>query len=221
MRFRNIIFDFDGTLTDSKHDIASAQIWVLHQLGVDSVQAGDLFRHIGKTLPETFTAVLPEHLHDRIPEAVRLYSHYYPPRSLVTTTLFPGVRETLQELVRRGARLAVASTKRGPGIVRATTHFGITDLFVQLQGTDHLPFKPDPAIIRKILTDQKWEQEETLMVGDTDKDILVGKNAGIATCAVTYGALTAEELAAFAPDYTIHRISEIVPIANGSDRIAP
>jgi phosphoglycolate phosphatase len=221
MRFRNIIFDFDGTLTDSKHDIASAQVWVLHQLGVDSVRPEDLFRHIGKTLPETFASILPGNLHHRIPEAVRLYSHHYPPRSLLTTTLFPGVQETLDELIRRGACLAVASTKRGPGIVRATNHFGITHLFVQLQGTDNLPFKPDPAIIRKILTDQRWEPEETLMVGDTDKDILVGKNAGIATCAVTYGALSREELAAFAPDYIINTIGEILPVADGRSGTLP
>ena len=222
MKFRNIIFDFDGTLTDSKHDIASAQIWVLHQLGVDSVRPEDLFRHIGKTLPETFSSILPTALHHRIPEAITLYSQYYPPRSLTTTTLFPGVRATLEELVRRGARLAVASTKRGRGIVRATDHFGITNLFLQLQGTDDLPFKPDPAIIRKILTDQQWEPAETLMVGDTDKDILVGKNAKVTTCGVTYGALNRGELAAFAPDYLINTIGEVLAIADaGSDRTAP
>lgn len=212
MNFRNLICDFDGTITDSKTDIASAQVWTLHQLGIDSIEPEDLYRHIGKTLTETFSTVLPSGLHDRIPEAVALYSTYYPPRSLLSTTLFPGVRETLEQLVAQGRRIAIASTKRGPGILRATEHFGITSLFVQLQGTDDLPFKPDPAIVRKILHDQHWHPSETLMIGDTDKDILVGKNAGIATCAVTYGALRKEELAVFEPDFVISRFPELLSI---------
>ncbi len=214
MSFRNIIFDFDGTITDSKHDIASAQIWTLQQIGFDAVRPEDLYRHIGKTLPETFSAILPAALHDRIPEAVTLYSTYYPPRSLLTTSLFPGVRETLRTLVERGKRLAIASTKRGTGIIRATDHFGITDLFAQLQGTDGVPFKPDPAILFKIMTDQQWEPSETLMVGDTDKDVLVGKNAGIATCAVTYGALSRQDLESYAPDFIIPAFPDLVPIVD-------
>ena len=214
----NIIFDFDGTLTDSKWDIAGAQVWVLRQLGVEMYEERDLFRYIGKTLEETFTTLLPEDLHHRIPEAAQMYSEYYRPRSLNTTTLFPGVRETLESLHRRGKRLAVASTKRGPGIKRITDHFGITELFSQLQGSDGIPFKPDPSIINIILHDQGWKRDETIMVGDTDKDILVGKNANVATCAVTYGSLTSEELAVYSPDYMIRSFPEILSVVDGNGR---
>ena len=215
MSFSNIIFDFDGTLTDSKWDIAGAQLWALRQLGVDTYSEEDLFRHIGKTLEETFTDLLPVSLHYRIPEAARMYSEYYQPRALRTTTLFPGVRETLDVLQRRGKRFAVASTKRGIGIRRATDHFGITGYFVQLQGSDGIPFKPDPFIINKILSEQAWNPEETVMVGDTDKDVLVGKNAGIATCAVAYGSLSYEELEEYAPDFIIRSFSELVGVVDG------
>src|SRR5512134_1551445 len=98
MPFTNIIFDFDGTITDSRWDIASAQKWVLGQFGIETVSEKDLFPHIGKTLEETFSLLLPASLHSRISEATRLYAEYYPPRSLRTTTLFPGVRETLTTL---------------------------------------------------------------------------------------------------------------------------
>jgi len=215
MSYSNIIFDFDGTLTDSKWDIAGAQVWVLRQLGVDTYAEEDLFPHIGKTLEETFSALLPATLHHRIAEAARMYSEYYQPRSLRTTTLFPGVRETLEVLKRRGKRFAVASTKRGVGIRRATDHFGITGYFVQLQGSDGIPFKPDPAIINKILAEQGWRREETVMVGDTDKDVLVGKNAGVATCAVAYGSLTYEELEEHSPDFIIRSFSELMGVVDG------
>ena len=210
MSYSNIIFDFDGTITDSKRDIAGTQLSVLEQLGVNAYREEDLFPHIGKTLEETFSVLLPEKQHHRIADAARLYSELYPSRSLQTTVLFPGVRETLEILQLRGKRLAVASTKRGPGIKRAADHFGITGYFVQLQGSDDIPFKPDPFIINKILADQNWEREDTLMVGDTDKDILVGKNAAVATCAVTYGARSAQELAQYDPDFMISSFPELL-----------
>jgi len=216
MTYRNIIFDFDGTITDSREDIAGAQLWVLDQLGVTTYTKEDLYPYIGKPLHETFVRLLPPSLHDRIPDATKMYSEYYPPRSLKTTRLFPGVRETLEILQREGKRLAVASTKRGTGIRRATDHFGITGFFVQLQGSEGMPFKPDPFIVNKILTDQLWERSETLMVGDTDSDMLAGESAGVATCAVTYGSLSERELKALEPDFIIRSFPEILAIVGGA-----
>jgi phosphoglycolate phosphatase len=75
-----------------------------------------------------------------------------------------------------------------------------------------MPFKPDPFIIEKILLDQHWIRNETLMVGDTDKDIETGRNAGVFTCGVTYGSLTQEQLEQLNPNWIIHEMPEIIPI---------
>jgi phosphoglycolate phosphatase len=216
-RFRNVIFDFDGTISNSREDIASAQLWVLHQLGVNGVRKEDLFPHIGKSLQETFRILLPAERHGDIPDAVRMYSEYYPSRALLTTRPFPGVPETLEALAGAGVRLAVASTKRSSGIHRAAEHFGITRHFVQLQGSDDIPFKPDPAIIHRILRDQGWGPAETLMVGDTAHDIEAGRRAGVATCGVTYGALSEAAIRACTPDFVVRRFTELLPLLlNGS-----
>ncbi len=220
MGYSNIILDFDGTISDSRDDIAAAQLWVLHRLGVNTVRKAQLYPHIGKTLQETFASLLPRELHARIPEAVELYSEYYPPRSLLTTHLFPGVRETLEALHRRGKRFAVASTKRVAGIRRATDHFNITEFFAQLQGSDDLPYKPDPFIINKIIANQGWERSETIMVGDSGHDINAGRAAGVATCAVTYGALREKEARAYFPDFIIGRFPELGSIVEGSPFLA-
>jgi HAD superfamily hydrolase (TIGR01549 family) len=212
MSYSNIIFDFDGTITDSKRDIAGAQVWVLQQLGVTSFRPEDLFRHVGKTLEETFSTLLPQTLHERIPEAAKMYSEYYQPRSLETTKLFPGVKETLEILRLHGKRLAIASTKRGAGIKRATDYFGISGYFVQLQGSDGIPHKPDPFIINKILSEQRWQRENTLMVGDTDKDVLAGKNSGVSTCGVTFGSLSEAEMEQYNPDFIISTFPELLSI---------
>jgi len=201
--FENVILDFDGTISDSRQDIARAQLWAMEQVGAPPRPEEDLYPLIGLPLEETFRRLLPPALHAKIPDAAALYSEYYPSRSLLTTKLFPGVRETLERLRRRGKRLAVASTKRGKGIRRATDHFGITHLFDRLQGSEGLPFKPDPAVIRAVLDAEGWDAAATIMVGDTAMDVLAGKNAGSATCGVTYGAAGEEELRSAGPDYII------------------
>ncbi len=206
----NIIFDLDGTLVDSKRDIAGAQLWVLHQLGVDSYKPEDIYPLIGKPLTVTFTKLLPSSLHHRIAEAAEMYKEYYPPRALETTTLFPEVRETLDALRSKGLRLATATTKLTPGTRRVLTHFGIDVYFDQIQGSDNIPFKPDPFIINKILEDQSWERSASLMVGDTDNDIHAGKRAGTATCGVTYGSLSKEQMRSLEPDFLIDSFPELL-----------
>jgi HAD superfamily hydrolase (TIGR01509 family) len=213
---KNVIFDVDGTLVDSKRDIASAQLWVLQQLGVDTYRLEDLYPLIGKPLTETFATLLPSSLHDRIAEAANLYKERYPPRALDTTTLFPGVRETVEALCRNGINLATATTKLTAGTRRVLTHFGIVEHFVQIQGSDDMPFKPDPFIITKILSDRGWEKKDTLMVGDTDNDIEAGKRAGIRTCGVTYGSLTKQQILHHKPDYVIDSIEELLTLIQES-----
>lgn len=208
----NIIFDLDGTLVDSKRDIAAAQHWVLEQLGVHSHVPEDIYPLIGKPLTQIFATLLPPSLHHRIAEAAELYKLRYPPRALETTTLFPGVRETLEVLRSRDINLATATTKLSAGTRRVMTHFGIDRYFAQIQGSDDMPFKPDPFIINKILTDQSWERDVTLMVGDTDNDIDAGIRAGVRTCGVTYGSLSRKQIEQLKPDFVIDSLPELLNI---------
>jgi phosphoglycolate phosphatase len=208
----NIIFDVDGTLIDSKRDIAGAQLWVLKQLGINSLSEEDLYPHIGKPLAETFSLLLPDYLHSRIPEAAVMYRDYYRPRALNTTTLFPGVRETIEILAIRKIKLATATTKSSETTARVLNHFSIAEYFVQMQGTDNGIFKPDPYVLNKVIHDQQWEISETMMVGDTDRDILAGKNAGLRTCGVTYGSFTKSRMNEIQPDWVIDSFPQLLSI---------
>jgi phosphoglycolate phosphatase-like HAD superfamily hydrolase len=208
---RNLIFDIDGTLLDSRRDIAAAQLWTLRQLGVNRLQSEDIYPLIGCPLAETFAQLLPSDLHARIPEAVIWYRDYYRAHALDTTTLFPGVREGLAALYERGIRLATASTKSSGTSARVLKHFGVAQFFAQIQGNeDGFPFKPDPFILNKIVREQGWNRKETMMVGDTDYDIEAGKRAGVLTCAVTYGSLSRPQLEPFQPDYLADSFSDLL-----------
>ncbi len=209
---RNILFDVDGTLLDSRRDIAAAQLWTYRQLGVDSLLPEDVYPHIGKPLAETFALLLPRSLHDRIPEAGLMYRDYYRAHAFDTTTLFPGVEETIAALYKRGMNLATATIKSTETTAKVLAHFGIAHYFRHIQGTDNGIFKPDPAIINSILAERSWNRDETLMVGDTDKDIEVGRNAVVRTCGVTYGSFTRTQMAALKPDWIIDSFTEILRV---------
>ncbi len=211
-QIRQVIFDVDGTLLDSRRDIAAAQLWTFRQLGVTNLRPEDIFPLIGKPLAETFTTLLPPGLHHRIPDAALLYRDYYRAHAFDTTDLFPRVRETLKALYDRGIKLATATIKSTQTTAKVLAHYGIAQYFTHIQGTDNGIFKPDPTIINAILAAQSWDRPTTLMVGDTDKDIEVGRNAGIPTCGVTYGSFSRRQMAQLKPDWLIDDISGLLSL---------
>lgn len=79
-------------------------------------------------------------------------------------------------------------------------------------GSDDIPYKPDPFIVQKILTEQRWDKNQTMIVGDTASDILAGKRARVKTCGVTYGALSRREIEELQPDHIIDRFSELLTL---------
>jgi HAD superfamily hydrolase (TIGR01509 family) len=213
----NLIFDVDGTLLDSRQDIAGAQLYVLRKLGVTHLTPEDIYPHIGKPLTETFALLLPPELHMQIPRAKETYVTYYRAHMLDTTKLFPGTEETLRALRERGFNLAVATTKSSVTSGRVLKHFGLTQHFCQIQGSDnHVRYKPDPFVINKVIEDQRWDRSGTVMVGDTAADVLGGKNAGIRTIAVTWGALTRPQVEELRPDAIVERYEEILGIVGTS-----
>ncbi len=211
--YKNVVFDVDGTLIDSVRDITNAQIWMLNQLGIHHYTNKDLYPYFGKPLSETFALILPASLHHRIPEAVVMYREYYRPRWFENTTLFSGVMETLSALRSLNMGLATATTKSTETTISILTHYKVAHFFDQIQGMeDDMPHKPDPFILNKVLDERGWRADETLMVGDTDKDIHLGKNAGAATCGVTYGCLSYQQLEAFAPDHIVDSFPQLLSL---------
>lgn len=186
---------------------------MLNQLGIHHYKNEDLYQYFGKPLAETFAIILPPSLHDRIPEAAVMYREYYRPRWFENTTLFSGVADTLGTLRSMNIGLATATTKSTETTISILTHYDVAKYFDQIQGMeDDMPYKPDPFILNKVLTEQGWRADETLMVGDTDKDIMLGKNAGVATCGVSYGCLSHTQLEAFAPDHIVDNFSELLSL---------
>jgi len=202
-----VIFDLDGTLVDSRDDIAASINEGL--AGVGAARRPDAVIHplIGRPLVEMFERLLPPRLVERSEEAAALYRAHYFDNCSRNSRIFPGVIDCLESLA--GVPLAVATTKATFQAVRVAEELGLERYFELVQGTDDLPFKPDPAVIELVLGRLGMPAEECWMVGDTVHDLQAGRSAGLSTCAVTYGIGDAKDLSAEAPDLLLDSLADL------------
>jgi phosphoglycolate phosphatase len=123
-----------------------------------------------------------------------IFLDYYREHMLDHTTLYPGVRGGLEQLGDR--TLAVLTNKPVRFSREMLERLGLAPLFTAIYGGNSFPQKkPDPVGVEKLMADTGARERQTLMVGDSDTDVLTGRNAGVWTCGVTYGfgAHTLEE----------------------------
>ena len=126
----------------------------------------------------------------------------------IPVILFRGVKDTLVKLNERGIKMAIATSRSHKSVRELTEQLGIKDYFVYLLGGDDVSEgKPNPESIYKISSDMNWKPDETLMVGDMNVDIMMGKNAGVRTCAVNYGNGKQTELLEAGADHIIDSFS--------------
>ena len=199
-QFPVYLFDIDGTLLDSAHDICGAVQQVLGPTGCPPLPFDFLKGFIGLHLIDLFTDVLPHYTSQQIDELIRQYRTCYLARGHTMTRPYPGVAEGLAAL---GGRKAIATTKGTPTTRAILEQFGLIQFFHHVQGTDGFPCKPAPDVILAALAGLGARPEECLFVGDSPADMEAGRRAGVKTCAVRYGYGTPEKLAAWEPDYWI------------------
>jgi len=223
---RLFLFDLDGTLIDSKEDIASAVNSVLERLGYPHLPVSRVVEFVGHGVRKLLERTLRE-IHDREPEedllerGVELFREAYPKRMLDQTRLYPGVEEALRLL--SWANMAVVSNKPERYSRPILEALGVAGRFRAILGEESThAYKPDPAPLRYAMGLCDAKPRETVMVGDSEADILAGKAAGATTCAVTGGFHTREELESYGPDLVIDRLPELNGYFHGaSDQATP
>lgn len=210
-----ILLDLDGTLVDSFADIAAGVTAACLAAGLPAAPATLALTRRGLSLEDIY-AVARGDRDDVLPfeRFAAAYREHYLPNCLATTVPYPGVRETLAELRELSPRpfIAVATTKRAETAGRILDGTGLRALIDGVVGSDGLPPKPDPAILRAAAALGGHDARLALMVGDTDRDILAARAAGCACAAVTYGGLSADELRPFSPDYLLGAFAEVLAV---------
>lgn len=213
-----IIFDFDGTLGDTRRTIVGTMQMTIKELKLPSRTDAECASTIGLPLAGCFRELFPDVSDEFISKCAETYRRIFSENLQATKPeTFPGVVKTLEVLKGRGFILTVASSRSHKSLIELSHNIGIAEDLSYLIGADDVrEAKPNPEPVLKILADMQFKASETLVVGDMAVDILMGTNAGTKTCGVTWGNGTREELMDAGADYIIDRMEELIEIVSQS-----
>jgi phosphoglycolate phosphatase len=205
-----LIFDLDGTLVDSKQDLVAAVNATRVFMGEDPISVAQVSSYVGDGAPALVQRALPglgEQDHTR---ALRYFLEYYRDHMLDHTTLYPGVREALDQFHAAGVALAVLTNKPVRFSVTMIERLGLDLHFFRVYGGNSFQEKkPHPAGIQALMAESGVSAERTAMVGDSAVDVLTARNAGVHACGVPWG-FQPETFAAAPPDVMVADLRELV-----------
>lgn len=214
METKVIIFDFDGTLCDTRSNIIIAFRATMEHLGLEMRDEETCGATIGLTLRDGFKSMYPEFDDAKIDYCVETYRQIFAERRKeLMPDLFPGVKETLEALRKRGYRMTIATSRLTDSLMLFMRHHGIDHYFEYAVGSDSVTHhKPHPEPALKTLRELNIAPSEAIMVGDMPVDIAMAHNAGIRAIGVDYGNATREELEAAEADWIVDSITKILDI---------
>lgn len=214
METKVIIFDFDGTLCDTRSNIIIAFRATMERLGLEMRDEEACGATIGLTLRDGFKSMYPDFDDAKIDYCVETYRQIFAERRKeLMPDLFPGVKETLEALRKRGYRMTIATSRLTDSLMLFMRHHGIDHYFEYAVGSDSVTHhKPHPEPALKTLRELNIAPSEAIMVGDMPVDIAMAHNAGIRAIGVDYGNATREELEAAEADWIVDDITKILSI---------
>lgn len=189
---RMILFDLDGTLTDSGEGIMNCAVYALAHFGIEAPAEKELRTFVGPPLSESFARFgVPA---DRIEEAIRVYRSRYLPIGKFENQPYPGIRELLEKLNAEGCRLYVATSKPEATSIEILDHFDLSKYFVKICGASSDFSRNSKEAVIAYLLEECGADEEAVMVGDTAFDVIGAKAHGIPTVAVSWGYGLVEDM---------------------------
>ncbi len=206
---RLVVFDWDGTLMDSETRIVHALQAAIADMALAPRSIDACRNIIGLGLREAVDTLYPGQGADFLDRFVERYRHHWFANT-VHSDLFPGSRETLTLLREAGFVLAVATGKGRSGLDRVLAETGLQDLFAVTRCSDETQSKPHPQMLREILRETGIEARHALMVGDTEYDLEMARQAGVGPVAVNYGVHAPERLLKHDPLVCLDNITELV-----------
>jgi len=212
---KTLILDFDGTIADSRNSIVQTIQITAKELGLPQAKESDIINLIGLPLKDTLKNAM--HISDEklLDEATAIYRAKYNETGIDRVELFPNVKETLEILCNQGIIITIASNKGRNGLSLLLNKLGIAQyISLALGEQDVQNKKPAPDMVLRILAETNSAPKETLVVGDTVYDILMGQQANCITCGVTYGNHTERQLREQKADYLIDDFIKIIDILN-------
>lgn len=210
--YKAILFDLDGTLTESGEGITKSVQYALEKLGKPEEDLDALKVFVGPPLMEQFMkyADLDEETARR---AVEIYRERYSTIGIFENRPYPGVAHMLEELKKKGYVLAVASSKPEYFVKKILAHFELEEYFEEAVGSEMNGSRTNKTeVIEETLRRLHLEnhRDQVLMVGDKEHDILGARKAGVECLAVSYGYGTMEELTEAKPLQIADSVEEVL-----------
>ncbi|MFW2331311.1 MAG: HAD family hydrolase [Nitrospinota bacterium] len=211
------VFDLDGTLLNSKEDIADSINISFAKLGLEPVSNETVYQYVGygvaPLILDTLTAIKQE---ERYQDLLDLFRSIYDEKLLDKSHLFPHVEEGLNKLNDRNYKLALITNKPIGFTMKIVNSLKLDRFFGSLivGGDSKVAQKPDPKSLLMIIKATNSLASKTVMTGDSKVDIMTGKNANTLTVGVTYGFRAKEELVNSKADLIIDSFDQLVSLTN-------
>jgi phosphoglycolate phosphatase len=203
-----LIFDLDGTLVDSQQDLALSVNALREQMDLFPVAQDLIATYVGQGVNVLIRRALGDQATDeKIEKGLAIFLDYYRRHMLDNTDTYPGVREALEEL--KHLKLAVLTNKPSRFSREILAGLKIGHYFSTVYGGDSFAQKkPDPIGVTTLMSNTGLSPGQTLMIGDSDTDVLTGRAAGVWTCGVTYG-FGANTLESAPPDLVLGDLRDL------------
>jgi phosphoglycolate phosphatase len=198
-----VIFDLDGTLLDTREDIANACNQALRMCGCPERELSEYNMLVGRGIMNLFRGALPKECRneDMVMKMREHFVPYYNTHIADCTRPYPGITDMLSALKAEGIAFAIASNKYQEGTEALAERFFGEYGFIRILGQrEGVPVKPDPTIIMEAMEAVPGiTRAQVVYCGDSDVDMQTGMNAGVRTIGAAWGFRTREELSAYSP----------------------
>jgi phosphoglycolate phosphatase len=207
-----VIFDLDGTLIDSRQDLIQSVNAMLRHVKHPELPGEVVASYVGDGAPMLVRRALGDPDDENFfKQALEFFLSYYREHKLDHTRVYDGIPEALKQIQSNGTerKMAVLSNKPVHPSRAIVDALGLANYFVRVYGGNSFETKkPDPLGVNKLLSETGARPQDAIIVGDSSIDVLTGRNAGIATCGVTYG-FAPHTLCEAPPDVVIESPKEL------------
>ncbi len=212
MSYQNIMFDLDGTITDSGQPIIESVEIALAHFGFVDQPIEKLRKFVGPSLMYSFTEVYGLNEEDAT-EAVRLYRAHYESGAMYNVTLYDGIVDVIKANAEEGRSNILVTSKPLKFAEKIMEKIGLAPYFTYYAGPDPSdPSSDKSRLINQALEHLNLDPKTCIMIGDTKFDIEGAHGSGVDSIAVTYGFGTRDELEAAKPNYILDNAIAILDV---------
>ena len=208
--YKLCVFDMDGTFVNSIGDIADAMNRSLVAMGYKTYPEEDYCRMVGDGMRVLCERALPNDDKDELEKLISLYKEDYLNNCCVRTAPYDGMVDLIYDLKRNGIKSAILSNKPHDQVMEISEKIFEKDLFDEIIGnSERFPIKPAPDSLYYIMDKYNAANNETVYIGDSDVDMILGKKADVYTIGAAWGFRGEKELLNAGADDIAHNAEEL------------